>query len=56
MLSKLMTREFVSRNIGLPWRGDNRKGVRELGLSYRPLETTVVEMFQQMAESGAFQQ
>lgn len=49
-----MTRRFVSRNIGLPWKADNGKGVRELGLAYRPLEGTVVEFFQQMADAGAF--
>ncbi len=49
------TRKFVVRNIGLPWRADNRKGVRELGLTYRPLEETVVDFFRQMADHGAFE-
>lgn len=53
--NKLLTRKVVSRNIGLPWKGDNSKGVRELGLSYRPLETTLVDMFEQMAEVGGFE-
>ncbi|TNF32365.1 MAG: NAD-dependent epimerase/dehydratase family protein [Deltaproteobacteria bacterium] len=54
MKNKLLTRKVVNRNIGLPWKGDNAKGVRELGLSYRPLDVTLVEMFEQMAETGGF--
>lgn len=54
MANKTLTRRSVTLNIGLPWKGDNRKGVRELGLTYRPLEETIVEMFQQMIDTGAF--
>ena len=54
MINKLLTRKIVRLNVGLPWRADNSKGVRELGMSYRPLEETVVEFFQQMIDSGAF--
>jgi len=54
MVSKAMTRRVVRLNVGLPWRGDNSKGVRELGMSYRPLDETVVDFFQQMIDSGAF--
>lgn len=55
ILNKGTTRKFVARNMGLPWRGDNRKSVRELGLSYRPLEETVCEFFQQMVDAGVFE-
>jgi len=44
----------VSRNIGLPWHADNSKGRRELGITYRPLEQTIVEFFQQLVDAGAF--
>ncbi len=54
LLNKTLTRQFVSRNIGLPWRADNGKGKRELGLEYRPLEDTVVDFFRQMVENGVF--
>jgi dihydroflavonol-4-reductase len=54
MINKAMTRKVVSRNIGLPWKGDSGKGVRELGLSYRPLEETVVDFFQQMVDHNVF--
>ena len=29
-----MTRKIVSKNINLPWKGDNSKSIRELGMSY----------------------
>lgn len=43
LVNKAMTRKAIRLNVGLPWRADNSKGVRELGLSYRPLDETVVE-------------
>lgn len=51
-LSKGITRQYIARNIGLPFLADNTKGIQELGLHYRPLETSLVEMFQQMIDSG----
>lgn len=53
LADKHMTRKIISRNVGYPWIGDNGKSVRELGMTYRPLEETAVEMFQQMIDSGA---
>jgi len=55
MVNETMTRKVVARNVGLPWRADNGKGKRELGLSYRPLEETVVDFFQQMIDAGVFE-
>lgn len=54
MLNKTLTRTVVSRNVGHPWRADNSKGRRELGMSYRPLEETVVDFFHQMVDAGVF--
>jgi nucleoside-diphosphate-sugar epimerase len=51
---KSMTRRIIARNVGLPFRADHGKSVRELGLSYRALDQSVVEMFQQMIDSGRF--
>ncbi len=55
LANKLMTRKAIRLNAGLPFRGDNGKSVRELGMSYRPLERTVVEFFQQLVDGGAFE-
>ena len=49
-----MTRKLVSRNINLPWKADNSKAKRELGITYRPLKETMEDMFQQMINSGSF--
>jgi nucleoside-diphosphate-sugar epimerase len=54
MVNKTLTRKVVSRNVGLPWKADTSKGRRELGLTYRPLEETVVDFFQQMVDNHAF--
>jgi len=49
---KTVTRKFVSRNVGYPWKANNSKGVRELSMAYRPLAETIEEMFQQMIDFG----
>lgn len=53
MVSKgVMTRKIVSRNVNLPWRGDNGKVVNELGVAFRPEQETLKEMFQQLIDAG----
>ena len=52
MVNKALTRKIVSLNVNLPWRGDNGKSVRELGMQYRPLKASMVDFFQQMIDSG----
>ena len=49
-----ITRKVVARNVGVPFRADNSKGKRALGLNYRPLQTSMEEMFQQMIDAGQF--
>ncbi|MEO0886097.1 MAG: NAD-dependent epimerase/dehydratase family protein [Cyanobacteria bacterium J06648_10] len=55
-LSEGITRKYISRNIGYPFRADNSKSIKELGLSYRPLKTSLTEMFQQLIDSGRLPQ
>ena len=50
-LAKNTTRKYIARNVGLPFVADNSKSIRELGLSYRPLKTSLVEMFQQLIDN-----
>ncbi|MFZ5475412.1 MAG: NAD-dependent epimerase/dehydratase family protein [Myxococcota bacterium] len=45
-----MSRAFVSKNIGLPWKSDNSKSVQQLGLRYRPLEETMNDFAQQLVD------
>ncbi|MGB0953209.1 MAG: NAD-dependent epimerase/dehydratase family protein [Planctomycetota bacterium] len=50
MVDKALTRKVVARNINVPFVSDNRKVVEGLGVSFRPLEESVVEMFQQLVD------
>ncbi|MDX1570487.1 MAG: NAD-dependent epimerase/dehydratase family protein [Xanthomonadales bacterium] len=49
-----ISRKFVSRNVDVPWRADNSKSKRELGVTYRPLKESMEDMFEQMIEAGYF--
>ena len=51
-VSEGITRKYIARNVGLPFKADNSKGVKELGLTYRPLQSSLAEMFQQLIDSG----
>ncbi len=53
MVDKSMTRDFVARNIGIPWHADNSRSRNELGVTYRPLETSMNEFFQQLVDNHA---
>lgn len=50
LLDKSMTRKLIARNTGVPFGVDNRKSIRELGITYRPLATSLIEMFQQLID------
>ena len=50
-----LTRSYVSKNVGWPWKGDSSKSVRVLGMTYRPLQETTVDMFQQLVDAGELQ-
>ena len=52
LFDKSLTRKMVTRNVDIPWRADNSKSIAELGMSYRRLETSLTEMFQQLIDSG----
>lgn len=47
-----VTREFVSKNVGIPLSIDNSKSKTELGMDYIPLKQTLVEQFQQLVDDG----
>ena len=55
MVNKAMTRKWISRNVNRPWKGDNSKGVQDLGMQYRPMKESMVDFFQQMIDSGQLQ-
>lgn len=45
-----LTRNYVSKNVGYPVKFNNSKSVKELGMTYRSLETTLVDQVKQMEE------
>ena len=54
MVNSSFTRRTISRNMGYPWKFDNAKAKRELGMEFKPVEPAIIEMFQQMADAGTF--
>lgn len=48
----LLSRKAISRNVGYPFCADHSKSIRDLGMQYRPLQESVIEMFQQLVDSG----
>lgn len=52
MIDKKMTRKMIARNVDMPWRADNSKSIRDLQVSYRPLEASMNDFFQQLVDSG----
>jgi len=44
-------RKMISRNVGYPWRVDHTKGIKELGVKYRPIDISITEFFQQMIDN-----
>lgn len=54
IVDKSMTRRLITRNVAIPAAFDNRKSREQLGINYRPLEESVLEMFEQMITADAF--
>lgn len=45
-------RKFVSRNVGFSFQVDSSRAERELGIQYRPLKETLLDMATQIVEEG----
>ncbi len=52
LLDKTMTRQYVKKNVNIPWNADNSKIKRELGIQFRPMKTTMEEAFQVLIDEG----
>lgn len=50
--SKTVTRAFVEKNMGHPWRADNSKARKALGVTFHDVADAAAEMVRQMADSG----
>lgn len=52
MVNKAMTRRFVARNVGRPFRADNTRSRQELGIRYRALSESINALFEQLVKAG----
>lgn len=50
--NKLFTRKFIKNNVNIPWKADNSKIKRELGMTFRPLKETMEDSFQVLIDEG----
>ncbi|MGD2271768.1 MAG: aldehyde reductase [Desulfobacterales bacterium] len=46
------SRKYVSKNVGIKVKLDNSYSKKDLGLSYSPIEKTIIEHFQQILDDG----
>lgn len=52
MANKLFTRKFIKNNVNIPWKADNSKIKKDLGVNFRPLQTTMKDAFQVLVDKG----
>ncbi|MEM7040456.1 MAG: NAD-dependent epimerase/dehydratase family protein, partial [Bacteroidota bacterium] len=50
--NKLFTRSFIRKNVNIPWKADNSKIKKELGMKFIPLQQTMEDGFQVLIDSG----
>ncbi len=48
-------RKMISRNVGYQWLASNSKSIEQLGMKYRPIENSIIDMFQQMIDNKVFE-
>lgn len=53
--NKLFTREFIRKNVNVPWKADNSKIKNELGVTFRPMRETMEDAFQALIDEGVLQ-
>ena len=52
--NKLFTRQFIKKNVNIPWNADNSKIKNELGMNFRPLQQTMEDGFQMLVDNDIF--
>jgi nucleoside-diphosphate-sugar epimerase len=52
MANKLFTRKFIRNNVNIPWRADNSKIKKDLGMTFRPLLETMEDSFQVLIDEN----
>lgn len=51
LINKAMTRRYLKNNLNQAWNADNSKSRNELGLTYRPLQETMEDAFQNLIDA-----
>jgi hypothetical protein len=52
MTNKLFTRKFVRNNVNIPFKADNSKIKKELGVTFRAMKETMEDSFQVLIDDG----
>ncbi|MGO4288661.1 NAD-dependent epimerase/dehydratase family protein [Chitinophaga sp. RAB17] len=52
--NKILTRRFIQNNVDIPWKADNAKIRRELGVTFRPMKETMEDAFQALVDRDVF--
>jgi nucleoside-diphosphate-sugar epimerase len=52
MVNKLFSRKFIKKNVNVPWKADNSKIKRELGIEFMPMQQSLEESFQVLIDEG----
>lgn len=51
-VNKLFSRRFIRNNVDIPWKADNSKIKKELGITFRPLKEIMEDSFQLLIDEG----
>jgi nucleoside-diphosphate-sugar epimerase len=52
MVNSLFTRRYIKNNVNIPWKADNSKIKKELGIEFRPMRETMEDAFQVLIDEG----
>ncbi len=52
MVNSLFTRKFIKNNVNIEWKADHSKAKKELGISFRSLQETMEDGFQNLIDAG----
>lgn len=52
LANKLFSRKFIQNNVNIPWKADNSKIQRELGIDFLPFTKTMEDAFQNLIDEG----
>lgn len=51
LINKSLSRKFIRGNVDVPWKADNSKSKKSLGVTYRPLQDTMIDSFQVLIDT-----